>query len=801
MAPSRDKWVKRFVISETSRHKRGFTIYKVTSLMFLKSAPDVISKVSIWKRYSDFKKLHSSIQSLHSSLKIKEPMPPFLKPTFFRRFETEVIEQRKECATKLLEFIGRYDALFTSDIFTNFFDSNILDQKSLESSHQSLSSDTSEEDKVINADKNDSGIACATDLPKFVCTTKVMPVKINQQNDSVKTKFVNSQSDNSDITEHEHFSHSSNKVHLSSSVVDGIEALSLQGKSTSTDAVVIHNGSDLMQSFGDSAQYILIAAAHMSAAFRHEAIAEYEEAFTQYKLGISHLIHGIQNEEDLSKKMLIQEKITKYLLRAERLYNRHLNCNVSILNKPVSELKNYKVVQVMGSVMLVKDTLQGFQRIIKTVQKVDGCKKEINSYILRGKVPYMVQLYACIQTDSTVFLVLQYMSKGKLWNFIRNNYKPNNGENLHLNKNSRSFSCEAVMQIDSIEKSNTLENLPQLHATNKLGNTSVIKEDNTSCFLKEQPAVDTNKLLENAQKLLQSVNATLKRSNSIATRLNESESLMYKQNSPNGADNSISDQGSALKSSLLSIEDFEDINDRENFNELSTSGSCSDFYANTCKIPNSISIKPNNSIVNIAKVEQSQSKQNSHKNINNFQNQLKKLENPSLETEKPMWSIPESVVQMWSAQILLALEALHQQDVVVSDLKPDDVLLDDNRNVCLAYIVPRKDTELLRLKTPYSAPELCMFIPPISITTSADVWSFGVLLYELLTGSDFEDKHPGQFYTHSIVMIPDNLSLNAKSLLLQILKFQASERPTIPEIKQHAFYANIDWLELLNVQS
>lgn len=36
MAQPQDKWIRRFVITETSRHKKGFTIYKVTSLVCTK---------------------------------------------------------------------------------------------------------------------------------------------------------------------------------------------------------------------------------------------------------------------------------------------------------------------------------------------------------------------------------------------------------------------------------------------------------------------------------------------------------------------------------------------------------------------------------------------------------------------------------------------------------------------------------------------------------------------------------------------------------------------------------------------
>ena len=260
------------------------------------------------------------MHSLYSSLQIKEPFPHFPKPKFFGRFEAEVIDQRKECALKLLEFIGSHDALFTSDIFVKFFESSVLDLKFLESSQ----SDTPDEDDTIS---------CTRNPPKY----------IEKQSD---IEFVKS-----------------NDNELSPELTSEVDSLSLKNENGS--GVVIHDGSDLIRSFSDKAQYILIAAAHMSAAFRHEAIAEYEEAFTQYKLGISHLINGIQNEEDQIKKDMLQDKITKYLQRAERLYNRHLNCNVSVLHKPVSELRNYKVIKLMDSLMLVRDTLQGFQRVIK----------------------------------------------------------------------------------------------------------------------------------------------------------------------------------------------------------------------------------------------------------------------------------------------------------------------------------------------------------------------------------------------------------------------------------------------------
>lgn len=118
--------------------------------IYLKTHPDVVSKVSIWKRYSDFQKLHASVKLLHTKYHIKETFPTFAKPKFFGRFAVEVIEERRKCAIQFLEFIARHTSLFTSDVFVKFFDtSHMEDYLGLDGS-MSISSDTSEDDKIIN---------------------------------------------------------------------------------------------------------------------------------------------------------------------------------------------------------------------------------------------------------------------------------------------------------------------------------------------------------------------------------------------------------------------------------------------------------------------------------------------------------------------------------------------------------------------------------------------------------------------------------------------------------------------------
>lgn len=115
---------------------RNFNIFcvvlKILNMCFLqlhmKTSPDIVSKISVWKRYSDFRKLHTALNSLYLSLESKESFPSLSKPRFFGRFETEVIEERKDCALRLLAFVAKHSSLYSSEVFVKFFESSHLDR-------------------------------------------------------------------------------------------------------------------------------------------------------------------------------------------------------------------------------------------------------------------------------------------------------------------------------------------------------------------------------------------------------------------------------------------------------------------------------------------------------------------------------------------------------------------------------------------------------------------------------------------------------------------------------------------------
>lgn len=117
-----DAWVRTFSVSDPVLHKKGYTLYKVTSKVFPKNSIEAETQVAVWKRYNDFKKLHKALFTIHQSLHLKDTFPPFAKARFFGRFDENVIEERRKSAYELLEFAAKHPPLFTSQVFVKFFE-------------------------------------------------------------------------------------------------------------------------------------------------------------------------------------------------------------------------------------------------------------------------------------------------------------------------------------------------------------------------------------------------------------------------------------------------------------------------------------------------------------------------------------------------------------------------------------------------------------------------------------------------------------------------------------------------------
>ncbi|KFP99091.1 Ribosomal protein S6 kinase-like 1, partial [Leptosomus discolor] len=167
------------------------------------------------------------------------------------------------------------------------------------------------------------------------------------------------------------------------------------------------------------------------------------------------------------------------------------------------------------------------------------------------------------------------------------------------------------------------------------------------------------------------------------------------------------------------------------------------------------------------------------------------------------WAVKEEQVQLWAAEILLALEGLHQQGVLCRDLNPRNLLLDAAGHVRLTFFGQWTDVEPQYCSQAqeelYSAPEVGGITEP---TEAADCWSFGSLLYELLTGVPLSQNHPSGIQPHTPLHLPEGLSLAATSLLTELLQYNPKRRlgsggGGVAKLKSHSFFSAVPWNRLV----
>ncbi|XP_045252694.2 ribosomal protein S6 kinase-like 1 isoform X5 [Macaca fascicularis] len=167
------------------------------------------------------------------------------------------------------------------------------------------------------------------------------------------------------------------------------------------------------------------------------------------------------------------------------------------------------------------------------------------------------------------------------------------------------------------------------------------------------------------------------------------------------------------------------------------------------------------------------------------------------------WSVREEQVKQWAAEMLVALEALHEQGVLCRDLHPGNLLLDQAGHIRLTYFGQWSEVEPHccgeAVDNLYSAPE----VGGISeLTEACDWWSFGSLLYELLTGMALSQSHPSGIQAHTQLQLPEWLSRPAASLLTELLQFEPTRRLGVGEggvskLKSHPFFSTIQWSKLV----
>ncbi|XP_019384734.1 PREDICTED: ribosomal protein S6 kinase alpha-3 isoform X3 [Crocodylus porosus] len=169
----------------------------------------------------------------------------------------------------------------------------------------------------------------------------------------------------------------------------------------------------------------------------------------------------------------------------------------------------------------------------------------------------------------------------------------------------------------------------------------------------------------------------------------------------------------------------------------------------------------------------------------------------------------EEDVKFYLAELALALDHLHSLGIIYRDLKPENILLDEEGHIKLTDFGLSKES-IDHEKKAYSFCGTVEYMAPEVVnrrghTQSADWWSFGVLMFEMLTGTlPFQGKDRKETMTMILkakLGMPQFLSPEAQSLLRMLFKRNPANRlgagpDGVEEIKRHSFFSTIDWNKL-----
>eukprot|EP00668_Euglena_longa_P034400 GGOE01044207.1.p1 GENE.GGOE01044207.1~~GGOE01044207.1.p1 ORF type:complete len:380 (-),score=59.92 GGOE01044207.1:565-1704(-) len=173
----------------------------------------------------------------------------------------------------------------------------------------------------------------------------------------------------------------------------------------------------------------------------------------------------------------------------------------------------------------------------------------------------------------------------------------------------------------------------------------------------------------------------------------------------------------------------------------------------------------------------------------------------------------EPTARFYAAEVWMALQYLHDNNIIYRDLKPENILLGSNSHACLSDFGLSKDfvdsgsgDGQGRANSFVGSP---FYVSPDVLRQKkygkeVDWWSFGILLFRMLAGAVpfkgsniravFDSILHGSLHFSSYPWV----SPQAQDLISRCLKKDEKQRITGPEIKEHPFFRGVDWDKLYN---
>ncbi|XP_034555687.1 ribosomal protein S6 kinase delta-1 isoform X2 [Notolabrus celidotus] len=488
----RGELARFYTVTDPKKHQKGYTVYKVTARIISRKSPEDVQEITVWKRYSDFRKLHQNLWQLHKNVcSQSELFPPFARAKVFGRFDDSVVEERRQCSEDLLQFSANIPALYSSQHIQDFFKGGeVHDGSELIGPAEPFSDFLA-----------DSLSDCSSDVQRDISGADDLTITSEYGGPSSDSDLTSLAVDSDSLAGLDDGMASGRTspnqpqggaTNISSSCSPRLP--SLHNRRTPSPAPVpassapnpevgwpgrtpLFSGSLKKASSGNTkdakSDYLDRASELISLAEQKEKEQDFQAAFSCYRSGVDLLLQGVQGEPSPTRREAVKKKTAEYLMRAEQISSQHLRSNMGQgstqtvalgaqccastsrggQESPSEELRAYRVLGVIDKVLLVMDKRTQETFILKGLRKSSDCGR-IKRTIMPHSVPHMVQLRKFIISEDAVFLLLQYAEGGKLWS--------------HIGKYLRDSSPDESFDIPFIQKSHTTAVHSPRHAVPKL---------------------------------------------------------------------------------------------------------------------------------------------------------------------------------------------------------------------------------------------------------------------------------------------------------------------------------------------
>ncbi|XP_051639904.1 ribosomal protein S6 kinase delta-1 isoform X4 [Manacus candei] len=392
-----------YTVTEPRRHPRGHTVYKVTARIVSRKNPEDVQEIVVWKRYSDFKKLHKDLWQIHKNLcRHTELFPPFAKAIVFGRFDETVIEERRQCAEDLLQFSANIPALYNSKQLEEFFKGGeVHDGSELIGPVEPLSdsvtdnlSDCSSEVRKDLSGLDDVTLTSQSECGGFSSDSDLISLTVDV--DSLAELDDGMASNQSSPSRAVGLCVTSEPP-AQSTLAPEQEWSKPEGERESHS---LFTGS--LKPKPGKQDYLEKAGELIKLALKKEEEEDYETALSFYRKGVDLLLEGVQGESSPTRREAVKRKTAEYLMRAEKIS--------SLYHKSSEDAS-------VSMVLLVMDTRTQQTFILKGLRKSSEYSRSRTTIIPRC-VPNMVCLHKYIISEESVFLVLQHAEGGKLWSYV-----------------------------------------------------------------------------------------------------------------------------------------------------------------------------------------------------------------------------------------------------------------------------------------------------------------------------------------------------------------------------------------------